>query len=46
MAAPASSPSIRLFLRMPEGDKADAYKAFVADMKRICRLVNDQKAIA
>ncbi|MGZ5929350.1 MAG: UdgX family uracil-DNA binding protein [Rhizomicrobium sp.] len=33
-------------LRMPEEDKADAYKAFVADMKRIRCLVNDQKTAA
>jgi DNA polymerase len=33
-------------LRMPEEDKAAAYKAFVADMKRIRRLVNDQKTAA
>ena len=33
-------------LRMPEEDKADAYKAFVADMKRIRHLVNDQKTAA
>src|SRR5579883_1936259 len=30
-------------LRMPEEDKAEAYKAFVADMKRIHRLVDRQK---
>jgi probable DNA metabolism protein len=33
-------------LRMPEEDKAAAYKAFVADMKRIRRLVNAQKIAA
>lgn len=33
-------------LRMPEEDKAAAYKAFVADMKRIRRLVDEQKAAA
>ena len=33
-------------LRMPEADKAAAYKAFVADMKRIQRLVNEQKTAA
>jgi DNA polymerase len=33
-------------LRMPEEDKADAYKAFVADMKRIRKLVEHQQAAA
>ncbi len=33
-------------LRMPEADKAAAYKAFVADMRRIHRLVNDQRTAA
>ena len=33
-------------LRMPEEDRADAYKSFVADMKRIRRLVNEQKTAA
>jgi len=33
-------------LRMPEEDKAEAYKAFVADMKRIHRLVDRQKDAA
>jgi len=33
-------------LRMPEEGKADAYKSFVADLKRIRRLVNDQKTAA
>jgi len=33
-------------LRMPEEDRAAAYKAFVADMKRIRHLADKQKAIA
>jgi DNA polymerase len=33
-------------LRMPEEDKAQAYKDFVADMRHIKRLVNRQKAAA
>lgn len=33
-------------LRMPDEDKAAAYKTFVADLKHIRRLVNDQKATA
>jgi uracil-DNA glycosylase family protein len=33
-------------LRMPEEDKAQAYKDFVADMRHISRLVNRQKAAA
>jgi hypothetical protein len=33
-------------LRMPEEHRADAYKSFVADMKRIRRPVNDQKTAA
>jgi hypothetical protein len=31
---------------MPEEDKAQGYKDFVADMKRIKRLVDKQKAAA